>query len=94
MDAVLLAVKEVQKSTKLKTLLEIVLALGNYLNGGTFRGRAYGFKLEALTKLKDTKAADNQTTLLHYIVQLVSSKHPDILDFGRDLKHVPPASRG
>jgi len=92
-DAVLLAIKEVQKSIKLKKLLEIVLALGNYLNGGTFRGRAYGFKLDALNKLRDTKAADNQTTLLHYLVQVVMSKHPDVLDFGRELKHVAPASR-
>jgi hypothetical protein len=51
-DAVLAACDEVKKSTKFKKVLEVVLALGNYLNGGSFRGAAYGFKLDALNKLR------------------------------------------
>eukprot|EP01087_Luapelamoeba_hula_P014294 TRINITY_DN416_c0_g1_i1.p1 TRINITY_DN416_c0_g1~~TRINITY_DN416_c0_g1_i1.p1 ORF type:complete len:1319 (+),score=366.00 TRINITY_DN416_c0_g1_i1:197-4153(+) len=92
-EAVLRATKEVEKSPKFKQVLEIVLALGNYLNGNTFRGRAYGFKLDGLTKLRDTKAADGQTTLLHYLVQLVESKYPDAVDFPKELRHVPRAAR-
>jgi len=93
-DAVIHAVSEVHKSDKFKKLLEFVLAVGNYLNGGTARGQAYGFKLEALKKLRDTKTADNQSTLLHYLVQLVDSKNPEVSNFPKDLKHVVAAARG
>ena len=30
---------------------QILLALGNYLNGSTFRGGAFGFKLESLSRV-------------------------------------------
>ncbi len=46
------ACNEVKQSGKFKKVLEVVLALGNYLNGGSFRGAAYGFKLDALNKLR------------------------------------------
>ena len=46
------ACEEVQKSKKFRGVLEVVLAVGNYINGGTHRGAAYGFKLDALTKLQ------------------------------------------
>lgn len=51
-DAVLGACNEVKQSGKFKKVLEVVLALGNYLNGGSFRGAAYGFKLDVLNKLR------------------------------------------
>eukprot|EP00971_Amphidinium_carterae_P049270 971054-Amphidinium_carterae.1 len=50
----------------LPSLLGIVLAVGNYLNGGTSRGQADGFDLETLTKLdaiKDPLGKD----IRHYI---------------------------
>ena len=34
-------------------------------------GNAMGFRLETLTKICDTKSADNQLTLLVYIVETV-----------------------
>ena len=40
-------------SLPLKNVLETILALGNYLNGGTERGQADGFGLDILNKLKD-----------------------------------------
>jgi hypothetical protein len=38
-------------SKHLKTLLSLILRFGNYLNGGTKKGQAYGFKLSALEKV-------------------------------------------
>ena len=32
------------------------------------RGNSPGFKLNSLSKLRDTKSADGQQTLLHYLV--------------------------
>ncbi len=73
--AVIEASEEVQTSKKFKGVMEIVLALGNYINGGTYRGGAYGFKLDILTKLQDTKSSDNKTTLLHYLATLITNKY-------------------
>ena len=61
------AVKEVRTSPALKKVLQMTLALGNYLNGGTNKGAAWGFKLDTLSKLSGTKTVDNKSTLLHYI---------------------------
>ena len=49
-----------------QALLQVVLSIGNALNGGTAKGNAPGFKLSTLLKLAELKAADKKTTLLHY----------------------------
>ena len=43
---------DLKASTKLKRVVEVVLKLGNYLNGGTRRGGLYGFKIDALKEAK------------------------------------------
>ena len=67
------AVKEVRTSPALKKVLQMTLALGNYLNGGTNKGAAWGFKLDTLSKLSGTKTVDNKSTLLHYIAGPLAS---------------------
>ena len=62
------------ESTKFERLMEVILAIGNYMNGpysigeslvGTsFKGGYYGFQLSYLPKLRDTKSCDNKSTLL------------------------------
>ncbi|EKX35828.1 hypothetical protein GUITHDRAFT_155377, partial [Guillardia theta CCMP2712] len=66
------AIHDIKRCTSLVKVLEIVLALGNYMNGQGPKGGAYGFKLEFLTKLADTKTSDNKSTLLHYLVNFES----------------------
>nr|CAD7257648.1 unnamed protein product [Timema shepardi] len=57
-------------SESLKTVFAIILALGNYMNGGNrTRGQADGFGLEILAKLKDVKSKDSSVTLLHFIIR-------------------------
>ncbi|XP_059046355.1 uncharacterized protein LOC131841957 [Achroia grisella] len=57
-------------SESLKKLFAIILTLGNYMNGGNGqRGQADGFGLEILSKLKDVKSKQSNTTLLHFIVR-------------------------
>lgn len=58
-------------SESVKKILSIVLALGNYMNGGNRdRGQADGFGLEILARLRDVKSATGSSiTLLHYVVQ-------------------------
>ena len=68
------ASREVARSRRLKKLLEVVLALGNYMNRGA-RGNALGFRLASLNKLADTKSSTSKgTTLLHYLVEIVDKK--------------------
>ncbi|XP_065757905.1 protein diaphanous homolog 3 isoform X4 [Muntiacus reevesi] len=43
--------------------------------------------------LKDTKSADQKTTLLHFLVEICEEKHPDILNFVDDLEHLDKASK-
>ncbi|XP_075152037.1 formin protein cappuccino isoform X2 [Haematobia irritans] len=58
------------ESEELKLIFAIILTLGNYMNGGNRqRGQADGFTLEILSKLKDVKSKESQTTLLHFIVR-------------------------
>lgn len=41
--------------------------MGNYLNLGTTNGAAVAFKLQALTKLADTKSIDGDESLLSFL---------------------------
>uniref|UniRef100_A0AAV2JH12 FH2 domain-containing protein n=1 Tax=Knipowitschia caucasica TaxID=637954 RepID=A0AAV2JH12_KNICA len=61
--------KELLEGTSLRNVLGLVLAFGNYMNGGNrTRGQADGFGLEILPKLKDVKSRDNRMNLIDYVV--------------------------
>ncbi|XP_068439001.1 formin-2 isoform X2 [Clinocottus analis] len=61
--------KALQDSPTVKQVLGLVLAFGNFMNGGNrTRGQADGFTLDILPKLKDVKSSDNKKSLLAYIV--------------------------
>lgn len=87
------AVTETRRSKRFVRALEILLAIGNYLNGGTFRGGAYGFKLEALMKLSEIKTNSNKETLLHYLADLSDSSLPELRELSADLPHVESATK-
>ena len=89
------AVKEIKQSKKLPKLLELVLAIGNFLNGGTFRGGAYGFKLETLAKITEVRASDNKTNMLNYLAQYCETKdkYKDLLTIQDDFPHIVDACK-
>ncbi|XP_047028351.1 disheveled-associated activator of morphogenesis 1 isoform X2 [Helicoverpa zea] len=90
---VLRAARDMPRSRRLRALLEIVLALGNYMNRGA-RGNASGFRLTSLNKLADTKSSvSRNTTLLHYLVEMLESQFKDILLLEEDLPHVRAAAK-
>lgn len=67
--------EELITSDKIKHILGIVIACGNYMNWkNKMRGDADGFDLSILPKLKDVKSKDNSTTLLHYIASYFINK--------------------
>lgn len=52
-------------SEGLKKVLAIILALGNYMNGGNRqRGQADGFGLEILPKLRDVKSKGEKYVII------------------------------
>uniref|UniRef100_A0A8D2JQW1 Protein diaphanous homolog 2 n=1 Tax=Sciurus vulgaris TaxID=55149 RepID=A0A8D2JQW1_SCIVU len=91
--AVTLACEEVKKSESFNRLLELVLLVGNYMNSGSRNAQSLGFKINFLCKIRDTKSADQKTTLLHFIAEICEEKYRDILKFPEELEHVESASK-
>lgn len=92
-EALLKASKEVGSSKKLRKVLEIVLAFGNYMNRGA-RGNASGFKISSLNKIMDTKSSSNRNvTLLHYLIEMLEKKFPDVVKLEEEMPHVKLASK-
>lgn len=78
---------------KIAKLLEVVLAIGNYLNGDSFRGQAYGFSIDLLSKLGDVKGAGSKVTLLHYLASLIDKKFNELKDFTANFVALEKATR-
>ncbi|MFT7818003.1 protein diaphanous homolog 3 [Arapaima gigas] len=91
--AVNVACEEIRKSRSFSKVLELVLLIGNYMNAGSRNAQSYGFELGSLCKLKDTKSADQTTTLLHFLAEVCEEQFPEVLRFVEDLQHVDKASR-
>ncbi|KIY49480.1 hypothetical protein FISHEDRAFT_65448 [Fistulina hepatica ATCC 64428] len=90
------ASQELRSSARLKQVLSVVLAVGNALNGSTFRGGARGFKLEALLKMKETRTVKGGTecpTLLHYIAKVLLRTDPSLVNFIEELPSLEAAAR-
>uniref|UniRef100_A0A8D0HM13 Formin like 3 n=1 Tax=Sphenodon punctatus TaxID=8508 RepID=A0A8D0HM13_SPHPU len=91
LNAIIAASASVKSSQKLKRMLEIILALGNYMNSSR-RGAVYGFKLQSLDLLLDTKSTDRKLTLLHFISMLVREKYPELSNFWQEMHFVEKAA--
>uniref|UniRef100_A0A6Q2Z5P9 Diaphanous-related formin 2 n=1 Tax=Esox lucius TaxID=8010 RepID=A0A6Q2Z5P9_ESOLU len=87
------ACEEVKKSDSFSKLLEMVLLVGNYMNAGSRNAQTFGFHISFLCKLRDTKSADQNTTLLHFLAEKCEEKYPEILRFPEELEHVDSASK-
>ncbi|XP_073695334.1 formin-like protein 1 [Garra rufa] len=91
LDAIIAASVSLKSSSKLKKMLEIILAFGNYMNSSK-RGAAYGFRLQSLDLLLDTKSTDRTQTLLHFIASMVHEKYPELTSFHTELRFVDKAA--
>ena len=90
-DNLIAACAELNDSERFQTLLAMVLVLVNKINIGDEdpnNKKAQGFTLESLSKLSETKAFDNKTTVLHYLIKVIRSTNIDILKFTEDIKSV------
>ncbi|KAK5615510.1 hypothetical protein CRENBAI_026430 [Crenichthys baileyi] len=91
LNAIIAASMSVRSSRKLKEILEIILAFGNYMNSSK-RGPAYGFHLQSLDLLTDTKSTDRKQTLLHFIVSSIQEKYPELQNFYTELHFLDKAA--
>uniref|UniRef100_A0A7N5ZY41 Formin-like 1a n=1 Tax=Anabas testudineus TaxID=64144 RepID=A0A7N5ZY41_ANATE len=91
LNSIIAASMSIKSSTKLKKILEIVLAFGNYMNSSK-RGAAYGFRLQSLDLLLETKSTDRSQTLLHFITSIIQEKYSDLANFHTDLHFVDKAA--
>ncbi|KAJ4496810.1 formin homology 2 domain-containing protein [Lentinula lateritia] len=87
---------QLRNSQKFKRVLNAVLAVGNALNGSSFRGGARGFQLDALMKLKETKTVRGGAecpTLLHYLAKVLLRTDPSLLTFIEEMPNLEAAAR-
>lgn len=87
------ACEEVKNSKKFARILELILLCGNYMNSGSKNAQAFGFEINFLTKLTHTKDLENKQTLLHYMVDTIEAKFPELINFGEELPHIERAAR-
>ena len=80
------ASRSLKSNTKIKKILEIILAFGNYMNSSK-KGPCYGFKLSSLDSLTISKSGiDKQRNLLHYIVDVIDKKYPELKNFYSEIQ--------
>lgn len=62
------AVRDMKESLPVKVLLRTALGIGNFMNGGSSKGGAWGFKYSSLAKMYGTKATTGSQTLLQVVI--------------------------
>lgn len=55
-------------------ILEVALTVGNYLNGTSLRGGAWGFKLESIERLEEVTSVDNKMNAAFFVIKEVWKK--------------------
>ncbi|XP_065839537.1 formin-like protein 2 isoform X2 [Oscarella lobularis] len=91
LDAIIAASNSLLNSQKLKKLIEIVLAFGNYMNSSK-RGGVYGFRLQSLDLLNELRSTDRKTTLLEHLVLVVKEHFSDVAGFVKELQFLDKAA--
>ncbi|ETO03944.1 actin binding protein, partial [Reticulomyxa filosa] len=89
------ALQKLRTSENLRQMLEVILAVGNFLNYGTARGNAYGFHLDpALDMIDGLKANDKSMSLLVFVIEQMHTACPDALKWIDEFELLADASKG
>lgn len=86
-------VEQIPKNVKIQKIMEAVLGVGNYCNGGGMKGGALGFKISLLEKAADIKSYDPKVSLLHYIVKYMEEKDPSVKEWIQELSMLEQAAK-
>lgn len=77
------AVDSIKHSKHLRSVFDIILAVGNYMNDTS--KQAKGFKLSSLQRLSFVKDDKNSMSFLHYVEKTIRTNYPELLDFLTEL---------
>ncbi|KAG0358937.1 Dishevelled associated activator of morphogenesis 2 [Gamsiella multidivaricata] len=93
-SAISIASKSLKDAGYFKELLNLILMLGNYMNGNSHNGGAFGFKIASINKLVDTKASNaSSMTLLHFLTSITETTLPDLLQYQAEISSCGEACR-
>ena len=84
------ASKNTHNAKNFQKILEIILAFGHYMNSSK-SGSVYGFRLKSLDSLAITKSTDKKTTIIHFLVDVVNKKYPELRNFESELCYIDKA---
>ncbi|KAH3763660.1 actin binding protein [Pelomyxa schiedti] len=92
--SVVLACQQLVTSKKLITVMEFVLAIGNFVNANSFRGGLYGFKMDSLLQLSQTKSSsDPKQTFMHFIIDALGNQSPELPEWWDEVSAVDEARK-
>lgn len=86
LDVLQAAIDELKKADKpIARLMALILSVGNYLNGGSKHGQAYGVKFETFNKLTTVKAGvPSKGTLMNFVGHMAEKYAPGLLNLSDD----------
>jgi len=85
--------KTIRESKSFKKTLATILALGNYINGGSSNGQQHGFTIQTLEQIGDFKTADNSMSILGYLFMFLRKHSPSGCDWIEEFKDLPATIR-
>eukprot|EP01094_Clydonella_sp_ATCC50884_P023404 TRINITY_DN55_c0_g1_i1.p1 TRINITY_DN55_c0_g1~~TRINITY_DN55_c0_g1_i1.p1 ORF type:complete len:1380 (+),score=805.61 TRINITY_DN55_c0_g1_i1:131-4270(+) len=84
-DAASHAITGIRNSGKFTKFLELILAIGNFLNQGSFAGGAFGFTLDSILKLEGTRSPVKlDYSIMNYLAFLTEKSFPKLLTLPED----------
>jgi hypothetical protein len=93
LDAFNKASEQIKTSKGFVSVLEMVMAIGNHLNGGSDRGQAHGFRLDVLAKFSTMKANDRKKgSLMNFLLKQVEKQRKTLLELPSEMANVGAAS--
>ncbi|CAB4005147.1 Inverted formin-2 [Paramuricea clavata] len=93
LNALVKATSDILESEVLPEVLQVILTIGNFLNGDGHAGNAIAFKISSLLKLTDTKANKPRMNLMHFLVEVAEAKRAEVMSFPRAMAHLNMASK-
>ncbi|CAF3336984.1 unnamed protein product [Rotaria sp. Silwood1] len=81
--------KNLKENITLRRILEVLLAIGNYLNGI----ESIGFQLDYLAKVPEVKDTIQKHSLLFHVCNIVVEKYPDTSDLYSEIGQITRCSK-
>ncbi|KAK7073741.1 Formin Homology 2 Domain, partial [Halocaridina rubra] len=81
--------QDLQKNHTFKTILGVLLAIGNFLNGTEVKG----FNIDYLSKVPEVKDTVHKHSLLHHLCHMVLEKYSDTTDLYSEIGSITRASK-